>query len=290
MVSYFCFTSVFSLWRSQILHFPIQSATLQLFDCRQPLIWQKSKFPMSSSCPLIVVDWALRCSLSKYWNGPVGPTPGDCRRPEGSAGNLLKKKKKRFKVVRPAGAAAIRRRRGLGDFSSLLMYLLLWWGMKGCHEVQVYRAPSNDRLNYPLQHFLFRVFLYAYSSFSFNFFTVWIFNWNSHSICDKRKRSTLAYIHWQDIVTWIKCLHHAAKPVEIVCGGGGVLTHIFAVLFKTLLMKEQRKTKTKKCLHLSCSFSFSSKLTRPDSHLRALWALGGRKSRLCLSLVWGRSG
>lgn len=84
-------TSLIISWHRQSLHFPIASAVLW-FDCRRPLIWQKSNFPMSSSRPPMVVDWALTYSLSKYWNGPVGPTPGDCRRPEGRTGNLLKEK------------------------------------------------------------------------------------------------------------------------------------------------------------------------------------------------------
>lgn len=74
------------------LHFPVVSAILRLFDCREPLFWQKSNFPMSCSHPLVVVGWAWRYSHTKYWNGPVGLTPGDSRRPEGRTGNLLKEK------------------------------------------------------------------------------------------------------------------------------------------------------------------------------------------------------
>lgn len=67
---------------------------------------------------MIVVDWAKRCSLSIYSNGPSGLIPRDCGRPEGRTGNLLKRKKekKRFKVVCPIGAAAIRRWQGVGSF------------------------------------------------------------------------------------------------------------------------------------------------------------------------------
>lgn len=50
----------------------------------------------------------------------------------------------------------------------------------------------------------------------------------------------------------------------------------------------KEKQKIASTSSLVCHFQAS--LPQLDSHLRALWAFGARKGRLCLSLVWGQSG
>jgi len=141
--------------------------------------------------------------------------------------------------------------------------------MKGCHEVLVYRALSNDRLNCPQQHF-FSSYCFFLSQgilacISFFFHTITeIATQHMKTLEDRSQDMQLL----TDGHCWIRSMHYPTKPEVEIC----FLQILCVSAFRHLTIPLQPSAdvvaiKSQDRLHLLSSLSFTSKLTQPDSHL-----------------------